>query len=330
MRRIAFLLCFAFVTAIPASAQLDEINRIIAGGVDDAELLLTRYMKPLSAGFGAALGTGWTHSARPHSLLGFHVSVQAGAAMVPSGDQSFSVTQAELQTMELLNPGIGSTPTAAGSGSAEVYHFRAGGGFGTTTFTMPQGAGLSIVPVPVLQAGVGIGGGTSVMLRAVPSISLGSYGSVNSWGLAAQHGLNQWIPGGALLPLHFSVQLGYSSLGLSTEFATSGSSDQELNWNTHTYSAALLAGRSLAVLSVYGGVGIERSTSSLKMEGTYQVSTPGGLQSIENPIDTSVPGENLLRSFIGVRVNLAVIGIRGEYTLAEYPSFNAGVSISLR
>ncbi len=330
MRRIILLTLLLLAFALPANAQLDEINRIIAGSVDDAELLLTRYMKPLGAGFGAAVGSGWTHSARSHSTLGFHVSLHAGVAMVPSSDRGFSIASGELQALELLNPEIGQTPTAAGSRGDETYRFRVGNGQQSTTFTMPGGAGLSLVPVPVLQAGIGLGGATSIMARAIPTLELGSYGSVHSWGVAVQHGLNQWIPGGALLPLHFSVQAGYSSLGLSAVLDAPQLADQELSWRTHTYSAALLAGRSLAIISLYGGVGIERSSSSLEMLGTYEVQTPGGSTTIENPIDISIAGENLLRSFVGVRFNLAVIGVRGEYTLAEYPSFNVGLTLSLR
>lgn len=330
MRRFALVICITLIAIAPARAQITDINRILAGSVDDAELLLTRYMKPLGAGYGAAMGTGWTHSARSHALLGFHVSVHVGATMVPSGDQSFSITSGELQALELLNPEIGASPTAAGGRNDSAYRFRVGQGDQSADFTMPGGAGLSVVPAPVIQAGIGLINNTSLVVRLLPSFELGSYGTIGSWGVGIQHGLNQWIPGGSLLPVHFSVQAGYSVLNLASDLEEVRFSDQELSWRTHSYSAALLAGRSLAILSVYGGVGLEHAESRLQMRGTFEFETPQGTTTVENPIDVTFAGENLLRTFIGARLNLALIGVRAEYTLASYPSLNVGLSLSLR
>jgi hypothetical protein len=333
MRLLITLLLVMCTTSTLARAQVGELNRLIEGGVEDAELLLTRYMEPLAAGFGAGLNSGWTHAARPHRLLGFHVRAQSGLTFVPQADRTFQVAQGELNHLRLLNPEIGESPTFSGGRRADRYRFaiEPDGQPTGQEFVMPAGTGFAFVPAPVVQAGLGIGTGTAVMLRGFPSVAMGRFGTIGSFGVGVQHGLNQWIPGGRLFPLHLSVLLGYNALNMSASFEQMTHADQELSWRTDAWTINLVAGRSLILFNAYGGVGYERSSSRLQMLGTYTVAGPGGTSvTVTDPIDLSLSGSNDVKAFVGLRFNLALLGVRAEYTLAEYPTFNAGVSLSLR
>jgi hypothetical protein len=332
MRRLALMLFLVVGTSAQAHAQIDDLNVVLRGGIEDAELLLTRYIEPFAAGFGAGLNSGWTHNARPHNVLGFHVRASVGLSMVPTSDRSFEVSQNELNQLRLLNPGINSSPTVAGSSRDDTYRFavEANGQPTGQEFAMPEGTGFPFVPVPFLQAGIGLVNGTSLMLRGFPSIGLGSYGTIGSFGVGVQHGLNQWIPGGSLLPLQFSVQAGYTTLNMSAEFDDADYADQELSWRTNAWTVNVIAGRSFIFFNAYGGLGYETSSSRLQLNGTYEVGGPNANATVRDPIDITLDGANAMKAFVGVRFNLALIGVRAEYTLAEYPTFNAGLSLSMR
>lgn len=333
MRRLAAVFVVVFAVSTSASGQINDLNRILAGGLEDSELLLTRYMEPFAAGYGAGLNSGWTNSARPHGILGFHVRVGTGVSVVPPGDRRFQVLQSELSRLRLINPEIGESPTAAGGRRDARYRFAVepdGTPIGRE-FTMPPGTGFAYVPAPMIQVGIGLIGGTSLMLRGFPTVNLGRFGTVGSFGVGVQHGLNQWIPAGSFLPLNISVLAGYTTMSMSSEFEDAMNDDQELAWRTNAWTINLIAGRSLLLFDAYGGIGYERSSSNLQLLGTYTVAGPGGTSvTVRDPIDISISGANNVKAFIGVGLNLALLRLRAEYTIADYPTFNAGLSLSLR
>lgn len=334
MRAILLLLVLSFCVTTSARAQLDEVNSILVGGVDDATLILDRYLEPLGVGFGQALNTGWVGSARPHGVLGFHVGVGLGVARVPESDRAFSVNDSELQQLRVANPGIGSSPTFSGASSAATYRFETrqenpATGEPFTSFELPPGSGSSLILVPQFQASVGLIGGNSVALRFAPPVNLGDYGSVGIWGLGVQHGLNQWIPGGQFLPVNFSIHAGYTSLNMSTSF-NDGAPDQELSWSSNGMVVDVLAGASFLMVGVYGGVGIETSSSRLALDGTYSIRTGPQTQEIVDPIDRSLGRTSGARALLGARLRLLLFTVNAEYTLARYPSLNVGVGLGIR
>lgn len=333
---MAVLFFTAFATN--AQAQLGDIDRVLEGGVEDANLLLTKYAEPLARGFGAGLNSGWISAPAPHKPLGFHLRVGASVAMVPGSDRAFRITDEELSTLRVVNPEIGESPTASGVDDAATYIFETVErhpvtGEALARFEMPSGIGAPYVPAPEIQLGVGLVRNTSLMLRFVPSLAFEEFGSVGMFGAGAQHGLNQWIPGGDLLPVDLAVQLGYTHFGMNlnlNESGGQGSSDQELDWDASAFTMNVIAGRSLPFISGYAGLGWERSSSDIALKGTYEIESSEGTEQIKDPIALNFNGANGLHALAGMRLRLFVLTINAEYTLARYPSFNAGVGFSLR
>lgn len=313
-----------------AHAQLEELDRILEGGLADAEVLAERYLDPLGAGFGAALNNGWTSTARPHGLLGFHVRIGVSSAFVPSSGKSFTLTDGDLVNLTVANPQIGSSPTASGSDDAPTYILETAsfGGEPVARFEMPQGIGVGLTPVPIIQAGLGLVNNTTIMVRGFPAVKLGDFGSVGSWGFGVHHGLNQWIPGGGLLPVDLSVQAGYSRVSLDVEL--DGGTDREFAWRSSAFTMNVIAGRSLIFANVYAGLGFETANSSADFLGTYSVQTSAGPVQYTDPISLSISGANNVRALVGVRFNVLMFGVNAEYVMASYPTANIGIGLSLR
>ncbi len=112
--RIAFIL-FTFLALQPICfAQIEEIGRFMAGGPDDAELLLEPYIAPAVNAFGAALGGGWYNNAEPHKLGGFDITFTSNIAIIPDKYEKFAIDDSKLTTLKLADPADNITPTIAG------------------------------------------------------------------------------------------------------------------------------------------------------------------------------------------------------------------------
>lgn len=362
-----FLISFS---ALPSFAQLENSGKFIRAGVEDAELLLSEYFKPFGKGFGPGLNAEWVHSAKPHKTLGFHLSVRAGLAIVPEADKSFDVTNLNFNRLEYADdPGDSPiTPTINGENTkgprmlAQTMVTLPDGSTQQVTladFNMPQGTGFGYVPAPMIQGGVGIIKDTEVMIRYMPPVDMGFDGSINLIGGGIKHGLNQWLPGGGLLPVDISIMAGYTSLGVDVNLDVQPEVDsntrnpyanqpdtwegQKITMNSQSFTAMALVGKNLPIISVYGGIGIESSTLDLNMNGSYPVTAPDDpnnpnyeagkykvVKKVDNPIALSFKGANSLKAMAGVRFRVAIFSINADYTIGNYPVASVGVGISFR
>ncbi len=350
-----------------AYGQLGDLGDFLNVGetaVGDAELLFSEYLQPFASGFGAGVNAGWVDRARTHGLLGFHVKINLSAAVVPDVDQFFMVDEIGLNYLRRYQ-GSPEVPTFSGSSSTDTrlqYVFEAPDGqeLVLADFEMPPGTGYRYIMTPMIQAGVGLPMDTDLMVRFVPPFSFLDYGEIYLYGLGIKHELNQWLPGGALLPVTFSIMGGYTSFGTSAglnarpfDFSPQGdffSSDanetepddwdnQKIVFSTDAWTLNLIAGKSLPIFSFYGGVGIEGSKTNVSLEGEfpYYTEVPAGngeyrreLNTFTDPVDISFDGANRFRAMAGVRVSLPLLTFNVDYTYADYSVVTAGFGISLR
>ncbi|MDG5766393.1 hypothetical protein QA596_02860 [Balneolales bacterium ANBcel1] len=364
-RKISIVMIFTaallFSPIKSSFAQLDDLGAFIEGGAEDAQLLLQEYIRPFGSGFGGGINSGWVDRAGTHGLFGFHVKVSATSAFVPSSDRSFDVNALNMENLFVLHGDDPVTPTFSGSSDSgpmlgfRSQHPQTGEMVEYEAFRMPEGTGLRFIPTPMVQAGVGLPKNTELMIRFVPTLSFDDYGEFHLLGFGAKHELNQWIPGGRLLPITLSVMAGYTTIGSETNLEARPTpdeyeqvadgvdvendwDDQRIRLNTNAFTMNLLVGRSLPVFSFYGGIGFETSTTSVKMDGNYPyyilVESDGDivreLNALADPIDFSVDGSNSLRAMAGIRIRLFPFTLNVDYTLADYSMVSAGFGISFR
>tara|TARA_R110000868_G_scaffold37111_10_gene131519 strand:+ start:1106 stop:2236 length:1131 start_codon:yes stop_codon:yes gene_type:complete len=366
----AALFLGALTFSNPVQAQLGDAGEILKSGADDANLLLKSYLDPFGKGFGASMNTGWFTSAGTHKKLGFDLSLNVGAAIVPTSGLSFNVNDLGFNRLELKSGTSAVTPTVNGVDNTntvfEVYSDPFDHDLNPTTpderillteFGAPAGIGFEYVPAPMVQASLGLIKSTDITLRFIPETSLGDdFGNVALFGLGVKHGLNQWIPGGKLLPIDLSLQMGFTQLTLTTPFDVnpeSGSNikndydpstwdDQSLDFEANAFTANVIVGKTLPFISGYVGLGFETSETSIATPGSFPITSVNDdyngttetrekkIEAIVDPIDISIGGDNNLRAFAGVQFKLAVLKIFANYTASTYSSFNAGFGITFR
>lgn len=359
------LLLLSFSNINTAYAQFDNTGEILRSGAADANLLLKEYLRPLGSGFGADLNSGWVNSGSPYKTLGFDLRVNVAVSIVPTGDRAFLTDDINFQNIERVGG-----PTESQTAFGEDITGSEMGVFGThpitglreeiTRFTMPQGSGYPYVPAPMIQATVGVIKDTDVSLRFTPTIEIDDF-SMNLFGIGVRHGLNQWLPGGSMLPVDLSVQAGYTKLtsdfgmdlqpeqGQDIYNPYSGNPSlwdgQKIDFEATGFTGNLIVGKTLPILSVYGGLGFQTSNVTILSPGSYPVTSfnpdynPTSsteetrekiIERLDEPINISYDGSNSLHALAGFRIRLAILTISGSYTLSNYSTANVGVGISFR
>ncbi len=366
---VSFLtgILFTFLLTPAAIAQVDDVGRILQASREDANILVREYLKPFGSGFGAGINTGWTNTAQPHKKFGFDITITAGLAVVPGSDKSFDVTQIGLQQLE-LESGPGTAQTINGSDNVQTttlaaYETINGQRTKLFEFDMPGGTGFGYVPAPEIKVGLGLIKDTEIMVRYVPEVSIDEYGTFQQFGFGAKHGLNQWLPGGNLLPVDISIMAGYTNLTVTSDFNITAEDvitdpnntenpyagqpstwdGQKVEIDTDAFTINALVGKTLPIISVYGGVGIQTSTMSIGTPGTYPTIVPNPdfqsdpqnedpliVDTIEQPIDVELKGGNSFHALAGMRLKFAIFHISASYTLSNYSTLNAGFGITFR
>jgi len=342
-----------------SQAQIANTGQLLRAGMDDAEILVTEYIRPYAEGFGAMNNTGWVQMAGTHGVLGFNVGLRVGATAIPDSRGSFDLNDFDFRFLRPADPNDTVSPTISGENNSgpEVQLFQQFEGFGEVplySFNLPSGTGVGYAFAPMIQLSVGLPQSTEVSLRFVPEMTFGDYGTISVFGLGIKHEINRWIP--IYLPIDISVLGGFSQTGLTGNYTLAPGSgdydedpddlDRESTWEgqravlgSTTWHVNALAGRSLGPIRVYAGLGLQGSRMQIDFEGTHpsiniQLNDDGMpvrvLSSITDPLQVDVDPGTTFRTMVGGTISLGFIRFTAEMTYADYPVLNAGIGIGIR
>jgi hypothetical protein len=331
----------AFLLPLNLMAQ-DDVGGLFKATPADATKLVNAYMRPLFKGLGVGLNSGWNNTAKAKNFLRFELRITGSLAFVPSEDQSYNSNSLGLQNIRPVSGQSGIGPTAFGAkteGSTMELHSN-GTAVPGQTFNLPKGTGIHFVPSPQVQLTVGLPKNIDVSLRYVPSIKLGKDGGdIQMYGVGAKVELLPLIMGKKekLLPFDLAIAAAITRLNynLPLDINNNPNSDQEIDIKINGFSAEAIISKRIAILTPFASVGFNKSTSSLKANGTYSFdvpitpSTPTGKQTYTNPIDISSKDISGLRASVGFQLNLAFFRLYSSYTVADYSYFNAGIGFGI-
>lgn len=353
IKKVTILLCAAGLLMLsgvkPVHGQFSNIGELVEGGEEDLQTLMQAYLKPLPSGLGSNLNSGWNLQAAPHSTLGFSIQVRGALAMVPESGQKFDLNDLTLNNIRPDDPNNTVSPTISGADSdGPVVVLEDNDGNEVENFTLPSGTGFNYVPSPMVQASVGIIKDTELSLRYIPTIEQQGV-SFGMRGFGVKHGINQWIPASAVLPVDISVLAGFTNINIdgkldvqpdpgSTPFnpedADKDFDNQEAQVSVNNFTMQAIVGKSLPIISVYGGIGYETSTTNADLVGNYPVSVQNEAvnqyEVITDPVSYSQDGNNTMSLMAGAKAQLLFFNVFAEYKLANYPTLNAGVAFSFR
>lgn len=324
------LVLLLFVSSLAKSQE--NITAFLSGSVSDATKLSKAYLDPFANGFGNALNHGWYNSAKPHKLGGFDITLSVATAMPPSSSKTFDVSKLGLTAWKLQNPALNLSPTLTGSKTNGPVLIPTGVIAGQpASITLPKGTGLKFIPSPMIQVGIGLPFNTELIARYLPKIDVPDVGQFSLIGFGLKNEFKEFIPGLKALPINISVLLGYTKFTSSFDLSapqTTPSKPQTLDFNATGYTAKLLVGKSIPVLTVYAGVGYNKSKTNVDLKGNYSI--PGAaVGDVSNPFSLEFKNSGV-NANLGLRIKLAVIAFHFDYTLGKYRIVNAGVGINFR
>jgi hypothetical protein len=262
-------------------------------------------------------------------LFGFDITFSATIAMAPSSDKTFDVTKLGLSSLTLVAGQPANSPSIAGSKSAGplMNYTQTIPVLGdiSTQFNLPQGAGLTMIPMPMVQAAIGLPLHTEIIGRYFPTVDIPKVGKFGMWGVGLKNEFKEFIPGFKKLPIDVSILLGFTSL--TSEFnvdykpeyypnskTAADYSNQTLSLKGKGYTARLLVGKSIPVLTVYAGVGYSKSKTNFDLKGNYPfgLANDGGTIKIAdnndwlNPLALTFDDSGASLN-AGIRIKLTVI-----------------------
>lgn len=368
-KQTIFVICLLLISSLGSFSQIGDISNFLAGGVDDAELMLTEYIRPVANAMGANLSCGWYNTAESHKPGGFHLNFTAHIAFVPEEHQTYNLNDLTLSDgINYDNDGIAKTAAGTMGSETQVWYEEDVPVIGRqelVRYDHPGGSGYHILPSPMINAGVGLIKGTELLGRFMPKVKYGADKSnyVNLWGVGIKHDLKQWIPVVKSVPvLQLAITYGYTNVNFHSDLksltpAMLNAQDLTTNadWTTQnmdmkfqSHTASLLVGASLPVVSFYGGAGFSITKTNLDLKGDFPVPTIITDTGDPNFGDVVVTDDSFIndpfnieirnqdggvtkpRFNIGVLFKFAVITFQIDYTWANYSVATAGIGISFR
>jgi len=354
-----------FMAIMPSFGQLEDIGVLLTGGVDDAQQMVTEYIRPLANALGANINGGWYNTAKVHPFGGFDITFTASVAFAPDDHKIYDLSQLTLAALYDDNDYIANTIAGGKNTGPELRYYHELLEDPYLRYDHPAGTGVDFIPSPMINAAVGLPKGFEIMGRYMPTVTIGKTGAkVGIWGVGFKHDVKQWIPVLAKTPvLNLAVMYGYTKVNVNMELTsitpelidaidltTSEVSfdDQNFDVVTQGHTANALVSANLPVVCFYGGVGVSITQTNLKLNGYYPVpiivtesgdpnfGTPvvGNDQAEKDPIDVEIKnqdgGTTKPRINAGIRFKFAVITLHVDYTWANYSVATAGLGVSIR
>lgn len=359
MKNYILILLF-FTTTFCAKAQ--SFDHILVAGQNDASLYVENYLEPVLGGLVQNLNSGWYHSGKTHKKYGFDFTINATASFVPDNKKSFLFKNSDYTVLELANGNSqDNLPTVMGQTTNEQIDVKIPlDSFGNI---IPQGSNIiptsfkvarfdaldgiedklpvAAVPSPMIQVGLGLPSKTDVKLRFVPSIGNDEV-TFNLFGIGLQHNLLQYFKLDKVTPFDVSVLGAFTTS--TTRYVPKNSSipgrNQETTFRINAYTIQLIGNINLKVINFYGGLGYSAGAANVIVKGTYQFDydindTFGNIintvnEEITDPINIDYRMNKQLKATLGMRLNVAFFKIFADYSIQDYGTLNAGISLSFK
>jgi len=337
MRKITLILSLF----ISLSANAQDLELLLLAK-DDASLLMKNYMSPVMNGMMYSLNNGWNHTAKTHKKLGFDITINANASIVPDSQKTFQFNENDYEYLS-LNSGSNDLQTIMGDNNNSEIAVRIpeANNYKVAQFKMPDGIGsdlpLNAVPSPMIQASIGIPYSTDISVRYLPKVNTDDVDG-NLIGFGIKHNLMQYLGAMDKLPLNIALFGGFTSMNTTYHISPMEGlqgSNQKITFKLNAYTIQTIASLDFPFITIYGGIGYDKGTSTLKLNGTYELeyeiegTNSTVKESVTDPLNMDFDA-NGARGTLGMRLNLGFFKIYGDYTIKEYNTISAGVAFSFR
>ncbi|PCI36198.1 MAG: hypothetical protein COB60_00310 [Flavobacteriaceae bacterium] len=312
---------------------------------DDASKLMENYMTPVMEGMLFSLNNGWYHTAKTHKKLGFDITINVNASIVPSGSKSFIFDVDDYKYLSLANGDKTATmQTIMGDDNKQEIVISTdinGQTVEATKFRLPNGITgdlpINAIPSPMVQVGLGLPFKTDLKVRYLPTINTDDVDG-SMFGLGIQHDIMQYFGPLDKLPLNVSILAAFTNMNVDYDLQNSSSMagrNQKASFKMKAYTVQAIASLNFPVVSVYGGLGYDFGNTTLKLKGDYDLAYTNAAtgvtftDSISDPINLDF-NANSFRTTIGARLSMGFFKIYADYSIKKYNTISTGIAFSFR
>jgi len=325
--------------AIPSVKAQENINDLLAAGIQDAKTFSQAYSAPSAEGLAHGINNGWFNNVKSPKRFTIEVSVIGNVGFIKNDQKSFEMNVADYQNIRFQDGSSSKTvATALGDNDPDISVIITYDDpiFGNqeTELVLPTGIGsegINLIPTGFLQAGFSPFKGTQIKGRYVPKIKTDDV-ELGLYGIGLQQEFTSWLPADKILPVAISGLIAYTHLDGSYDFTDAEiveGANQRIDTDVNTVLFELIVGTKLKIINFYGGLGYITGKSQTDLLGTYRV-TDGLLfsEEIKDPfsIEHDISG---LRATIGANLKVGFFGLTADYTVAEFDSATLGINFSI-
>ncbi len=325
------------VTISVSNAQ-ENIDDLLAAGIEDAKRFTTDYIAPASEGLVYSINNGWFNNGKAPKKYGFSISIIGNANFIKDEKKSFVLNISEYENIRFQDNSPSKTvATALGHNDPDITVIITYDDpiFGSqeATLTLPTGIGstnVNLIPTAFVQASFSPFKGTQIKGRFFPKVNVED-AEIGLYGVGLQQEFTSWLPADKIFPIAISGLAAYTHLDGSYDFTDDGivgGDNQQVKTEVNTLLFELIVSTKLKVINFYGGLGYISGKTTTDLLGTYRVNN-GVLfsQDIVNPFSIKQDYSGV-RGTVGANLKMGFFSINADYTLAEFDSASVGFNFS--
>lgn len=329
---------FIFFLSITFSHAQNNIDELLAAGINDAKRFTTSYLAPASEGVAFGMNNGWFNNAKSPKRFGFEISLIGNVSFIEKEKKYFQMDASLYENISFQDGStVKNVATSLGHNHPPVVINVTldNGIFGNqeVELELPTGIGsqnINILPTAFLQAGFSPFKGTQLKARFFPKVDTEDV-KVGYYGIGLQQEFTSWLPADKIFPIAISGVIAYTHLNGSYDFTDEGfvaGENQKFETKINTMLFQLLAGTKIKIINFYAGLGYITGKSNTDVLGTYRV-TYNAISSEEIVDPFSVNQEiSGMRTTLGANLKLGFFGLNADYTIAEFNSASLGLNFS--
>lgn len=324
-------------TVLFGNAQ-ENIDDLLAAGVQDAKQFTTDYIAPASEGLAFGINNGWFNNAKTPHRFGVEISLIGNASFIKNEKKSFLMNIADYENVRFEDGSSSkNVATALGHNDPDVTIIVTYDdpifGDQEIELTLPTGLGstdLNLIPTAFLQASFSPFKGTQVKARYFPEVNAED-AKIGLYGVGLQQDFTSWLPADKIIPVAISGLVAYTHLDGSYDFTDSSIVDgenQQIKTEVNTLLLQLIVGTKLNIINFYGGLGFITGKSTTDLLGTYRVNN--GIIFSEEIVDPFSIKQDVsgVRATVGANLKLGFFGLNADYSIAEFDSASLGINFS--
>lgn len=295
--------------------------------IKDMKFLADNFARPASNGAAYQASAGWFSSAASLKEWDVRLSVHGNALFVPTSKKSFTVSNGELDLLQIEGAQNAKIPTAFGSASDVYFAGHIGAPVNEDVrFRAFDGIDKDFVPHAFVQAAIGLPAGTELTVRAMPEVTIDGV-TASTYGIGLKHNLSQYFSYNKPEDFQLAAAVAYSKFDVSYAFEEIAVDNylvmNLIDVDADLWMAEAVGSKRYGGFEVFGALGVANSKFHYTMGGSGDF-----LPTVNDELKTLGDTELQFKGDIGFNMYFGHFRVSTMATAGKF--FNANLGLHYR